>query len=221
MTTQTLALDLEMRTVVGKAVKRLRADGLLPATVYGRGVGPFSVQMNARSFLNTFKSAGRTSLIELHMPGQPMQAAFVQDIQRHPVTREILHVDLRVVDLKRTVDIEVPVVTVGESPLVKQGVALVNHGLERVMVHALPAELPQNIEVDISILDSLDKSIFVRDLPPNPHYSYVTDGDEMIVSLTPIRAAMEPEAEEAEEAAPSEPELVRRERKDEEGEEEE
>ena len=86
-------LSLEPRSVLGKKVKRLRRSGILPATVYGKGVEPIAVQVDTRSFQAIYRQAGRTSLIELHITGHPPLAAFIHALQRHPVTRDIIHAD--------------------------------------------------------------------------------------------------------------------------------
>jgi len=206
-------LELETRTLVGKKVNRLRRAGILPATVYGKGVGPFTVQVNARGFNDAYRRAGKTSLVDLTIPGQSVQSAFIHSLQRHPVSRAILHADFLVVDLKTEISVEVPIHIVGESELVERGDATLNQVLNTLTVRALPAELPSYIEVDISALDSLDKSIHVRDIPALEHGALVADEDELVVSLSQTR----PE-EVVEEEAPetAEPELVREKREDEE-----
>ena len=208
-----IKLELETRTVVGKKVSRLRRAGVLPATVYGKGVGPFTVQMSARGFNEAYRRAGKTSLVDLTIPGQPVQSAFIHSLQRHPVSRALLHADFLVVDLKIAITVEVPIHLVGESELVERGDATLNQVLNTLSVRALPAELPSYIEVDISVLDSLDKSVHVRDIAALEHGAIVADDDELIVSLSQSR----PEEEVAEEAAPeaAEPELVREKREDE------
>lgn len=204
-----VALDLQLRTVIGKKVKTLRRQGLIPATVYGKGIEPLSVQMSERAFQNIYRRVGRTALVELNIPGQVKQAAFIQDIQRHPISRAIIHADFHVVNLREKIHVEVPLVLVGKSALVERGDAVFNQSLTTVEVEALPAELPQHIDVDVSDLNSFDKAIYVRDLPVSSSYTFITPGDEMIVSLTATRAGVE-----AEEAATTitEPELIREER---------
>jgi large subunit ribosomal protein L25 len=206
-----ITLALENRTVIGKKVNRLRRAGILPATVYGKGVGPFSVQMDARTFSNIYRHAGRTSLIELQIPGQPLQSAFVHALQRHPVSRAIIHVDLRVVDLLIEITVAVPIHIVGVSGLVERGDATLNQVLTTLDVRALPADLPPHIEVDISSLDSFDKSIHVRDIQLPSAGVIETPEDELVVSLNASRPEEEVEEVEAVES-PSEPSLVREKR---------
>jgi large subunit ribosomal protein L25 len=209
-----MKLELEQRTLTGKKVNRLRREGLLPATVYGKGVGPFTVQLNGHTFSDAYRRAGRTGLIDLAIPGQSGVSAFVHNLQRHPVTRTIQHVDFLAVDLRVEVTVDVPVHIVGEPEIVRRGDAILNQVLTALAVHALPANIPSFIEIDISGLDSLDKSIHVSDITLPTQGAIVTPADELVVSLTPAR----PEEEEVveEEAEEAEPELVRETREDEE-----
>ena len=176
-----ITLALENRTVTGKKVNRLRRAGMMPATVYGKGVGPFTVQVNARAFSDVLRHAGRTTLVELQIPGQPAQSAFVHVLQRHPVSRAILHADFLVVDLRTEITVAVPIHIIGESPLVERGDAILNQPLTTLSVRALPTDLPANIEVDISGLDSMDKAIHVRDIPALEKGTIVTPEDRKSV----------------------------------------
>lgn len=188
---QDFELKLETRTVTGKKVNRLRKEGILPATVYGKGVGPYIVQMNAREFTDLLKQTGRTSLIKLSIPGQKPQSAFVHVLQRHPVKQEVLHVDFRVVDLRTEITVEVPIHLVGESDLVKSNQATLNHILNSVEVQTLPANVPAHIDVDISVLDSFDKNIHVSDITPPDKVTILTPEDELVVNLVQARAEEE------------------------------
>jgi len=210
-----IILELEKRELVGKKVSRLRRAGILPATVYGKGVGPYTVQLNVRGFNEAYRRAGRTALVDVTIPGEKAQSVFIHSLQRHPVSRAILHVDFLAVDLKIEITVEVPIHITGDSELVTRGDATLNQVLTTLDVRALPAELPSYIEVDISDLDSLEKSIHVRDIPALEKGEIVTPEDELIVSLSQSRPEEEEEVvEEATDGA--EPELVREKRDDEE-----
>lgn len=212
-------LSLEPRSILGKKVKRLRRSGILPATVYGKGIEPIAVQVDARSFNQVYRRAGRTSLVELQIAGRQPLAAFIHALQRHPVTRDIIHADFRAVDLSQEVEVAVPLHIEGESPLVESGEAVLNQVLNAVEIRALPSNIPAHITVDISGLDAFDKSIHVRDLALPPGVTLVTPGDELVVSLAHTRIAEEEEAPAEETTA--EPELVRERREPKEEEEEE
>lgn len=198
-------IEAQRRTVTGKKVKHLRSKGLIPATVYGKGFEPVSVQVDDRLFNLVYRKAGRTSLIDLMIDGS-QTSVFVQEVQRHPLSRGIIHIDFKVVDLKVAIQVEVPVIATGESPLAARGDALLNHALSVVMVEALPADLPQHIEVDVSVLDAMDKSIHVRDVKIDGKYKILTDADTVLLSLAQLRAVEEEPVTEA----PAEPELIRK-----------
>jgi large subunit ribosomal protein L25 len=195
-----LSLNVEIRDVIGKKVKTLRQEGLLPATVYGKGFDPISIQLNERTFFQVYRKVGRTSVIDLHIPGQPKSAAFIHDVQRHPVSRSIIHADFRVVNLKEHMHSAVPITLIGESPLVEKNDAILNQSLYELDVYALPDNIPSSIELDVSVLDSLDKSIYVSDIPAHPEYEITSEADTLVVTLTQTRmqAALEEEAAAAE-----------------------
>lgn len=202
------SLNVEERTLFGKKVNRLRRAGILPATVYGKGIGPFSVQLSAREFEQTFKQSGRTSLIDVTVPGQPQQSVFVHAVQRHPVRRDVIHVDLLAVDLTHDITVAVPLYFTGEPELVKRSEAVANHQLNMLEIRTLPANVPANFEVDISGLESFDQNISAADIALPENVALVTPADTVIVSLSPSRTQeAEEEAVEATEAA-AEPELV-------------
>lgn len=212
MMTEKFSLQLEPRTVVGKAVKKLRREGVVPVGVFGKGIEPFNAQVNEREFLKVLREAGLTSLVEIRLLDREPQQVFIQEVQRHPVTRRILHADLHVVDLRTEVTHHVPVVVIGENSLVERGDAVVNVGLHVLEVRCLPTDLPHQVNVDISGLE-LGQAIHVRDINLGDKVQIMTSGDETILSLTPARMAVEEEvAEAAEEGEAAEPELIRQER---------
>lgn len=206
-------LTLERRTVLGKKVKTLRRSGLVPATVYGKGVEPIAVQLGARTFADMLRKAGKTTLLDLSIPGERPLSAFIHALQRHPVSREILHVDLRVVDLRTEIVVAVPVHLEGDSPLVARGDALLNIVHTTLNVRALPTDVPSSLHVDVSGLDSFEKTLHVSDITLPSGVAVELPGDELLVSLTAARTEVE-ETPAAEEGA-AEPELVRERREDE------
>lgn len=158
-----IEINLSKRTVTGKKVAGLRKVGILPATVYGKHLAPISVQTDARSFAPLMKAAGRTSLVTLKIEGEEPITAFIHSYQRHPVSRNIIHVDFHAVDMSEIVEIDVPVHMHGVSPLVHRGDALYNH-ISSLRVRALPGNLPTEIVVDVSVLDTFEKAIHVSDI---------------------------------------------------------
>jgi large subunit ribosomal protein L25 len=144
----------------------------------------------------------------------------VQDVQRHPVTRAIMHADFRVVDLKVVIGAEVPIYLTGTSELLENGQAVMNQTLAQLEVRALPANIPSYVEVDISGLESFDVSLTVNDIPVTGDFEVVTDPETVVASLTPVRVRAAEEEETEEEALAEEAESIREEQQEEESSEE-
>jgi large subunit ribosomal protein L25 len=190
-----LELTLDAREAQGKANKRLRREGLVPGVVYGKGEGSTNVQVDAKTFETLYRAAGRTSVVKFGVPGQSRSTSgFIKSVQRHPLTGRALHVDYFLVDLKVEMELEIPLVFVGEAPAVEDSGGTLLHNLSSINVKALPTEVPHEIEVDVSVLKSLDVAIHVRDLNLNREQVQVlTDGDTLVATVVPPRAEEEPE----------------------------
>ena len=186
------------RVVHGKAVAGLRRDGLLPAVVYGHGVASESLQLEARAFDDLRRRHGRNTLVDLTVDGGRARPVLVHAVHEHPVKRSTLHVDLYLVRMTEEITVEVPVVAVGESHAVEKLGGTLLHVADTVKVRALPGDLPQTIEADISVLDSFEAVIHVGDLPLPEKVHLVTDPGELALRV------QQPRVEEVEVAAPAE-----------------
>ena len=201
-----LSLQAQEREILGKKVNRLRKSGQLPGHVFGKGVDGENVLVSAKEFLKTFKEAGETGLIDLKIGKEKVRPVLVREVQYDPVEGDIIHIDFYQVNLSQKVKVPVPLVQIGEQPeLVKLGEAIVLQTLNEVEVEALPTDLIEKIEVDITSLKAIDDSITVGQL--NYDRSKLTIGateDEIVVKLAPaVSAEMEKLMEEqaAEQAA--------------------
>jgi large subunit ribosomal protein L25 len=206
-----LELTLAARDALGKANKRLRRGGMVPGVVYGKDHESTPVQVDAKSFDTLYRAAGRTSVIKLHLPGSGRTTSgLIKSVQRHPLSGSAVHVDFFVVNLRQEMEIDVPLVLVGEAPAVEETGGTLLHNLSQLHVKALPGDIPHEVEVDVSTLTSLDVAIHVRDLNLNRDLVHVlTDPDALVATVVPPRAE-EPTPEEiaAAEAAAEEPEFV-------------
>ncbi len=188
-----LTLTLEPRTITGKKVKRLRKAGLVPASICGKGVPNENFQLDAKTFGLVYRQAGRTTLIDLQLP-TGMHSAFVRQVQVHPVSRQYLHVDFRIVDLRVEMTADVPIVAVGENELVERGDGVLSMPLAALHIKALPGDIPHTIEVDISRIRDFTTVLHVRDLDLGPNVQILTSPDEMIATISQSRMAAEEEA---------------------------
>ncbi len=187
------------RQMTGKLVKRLRAQGQLPAVVYGHRHPGQPVALDLKEFQRVYQHAGRTRLVELTLDGKEYAQVLIRELQYHPRHVAPLHVDLYRVDLKQKLQAEVPINLVGEADPVRHHEAEILVGLHALKVECLPANLPQYLDVDVSSLRHVDDTIRVQDLSLPEGVSSLVDGDELIVKLASPRVATAVEA--AEEAA--------------------
>ena len=204
-----LELTLDAREAHGKANKRLRRTGLVPGVVYGKGHESTPVQVEAKTFDTLYRAAGRTSVIKFHLPGERgSTSGLIKSIQRHPLSGNALHVDFYLVDLLQEMELDVPLVFVGESRAVVEDGGTLLQQLSQLHVKALPTDIPHEIEVNISTLTTFDLAIHVRDLNLNRDLVHVlTDADALVATVAPPRQEEEPEtvaAVEGEEGAEGE-----------------
>ncbi len=218
-----LSLHAEERILLGKKVKNLRKDGKLPGHVFGKGLETEHVSVDGKTFLKTFKEAGETGVIDLKIGAEKVSLVMVRGVQYAPVSGEPIHIDFYQVNLSQKVKVPVPLVLIGEQPeSVHMGEAIVLQTLNEVQVEALPTDLVENIEVDITSLKNIDDAITVSQL--NYDRSKLTIDaaeEEIVVKLAPAvtaemeklleeqaaetaEAAAEGEGEAAEGAAPTE-----------------
>ncbi len=195
-------ISAEPRTLLGKEVKRLRRQGIVPGVIYGPAVDePQSISLDAREFDSLYQRAGSSQLVDVAV-GDTSRTVFIRNVERDPIKRTLVHAELYAPNLNKVTEIIVAVVTTGEPSDRGQGV--LNHGRADVTVRGLPAAIPQSFEVDLTKLENIDDAIFVSDLAVPEGVEILTPGDELIVRLSGAQRATEETAEEmeaAEEAA--------------------
>ena len=195
-------LSAQKREVVGRKVKTLRSQGLLPANVYGKKVKSQAITVSLKEFEDVFKKAGETSLVNLVLKNGKSEerAVLISNVQKDPVSETPIHIDFRQVDLKEKVSAEVPVELKGESPAEKTSVGTVVQYIDKIEVEALPGDLPEKFVVDITSLSEVDQAIFVKDLEiDKAKVEFKVDPEEIVVKVEP------PQKEE--EVAPAAPEV--------------
>ena len=147
-------LEATIRKDTGSAEsRRLRSAGSIPAIVYGLGMDPKSVSIDAREFTNALKTeAGTNVILTLSIGKKDKVTALPREIQRHPYKDEILHVDLIQIDLTQTVEADVSVSFIGTPMGVKEEGGVVQTVNNTITIVALPAAIPSSLELDISEL---------------------------------------------------------------------
>jgi large subunit ribosomal protein L25 len=169
--------------------RRLRREGRVPAVVYGMGSEPVAVSVVWRDLRQCLKTdAGINAVIELDIDGA-RHTSIVKDVQRHPVRRDVIHVDFLRVDPNKVVTVEVPVTLVGEAKKVANLQGVVDQQLFRVAVSMRPGAIPNEIELDVSNLDIGDV-ITVSDLTLPAGVEAISDADATVVQGLATRSTI-------------------------------
>lgn len=187
------------RTVLGKKVKQLRRNGLLPANVYGRAIPSQALEIDAREFSRNIKATGLRSMFELNVAGEPApRYVIIRGMTRKGGTGEPIHLDFFQVDPNRPIIANVPIHLVGESPAVRDLAGTLLHSLDVVSVRCLPLAIPTNLEVDIAPLKGFDVTLTVADIVAPEGVEILTDPGIVIATVNPPRIRLEPGEEPAE-----------------------
>ncbi|MBS1837837.1 MAG: 50S ribosomal protein L25 [Actinobacteria bacterium] len=169
--------------------RRLRREGLIPAVLYGEGNDAVSVAVDRRDLRIALSTdAGQNALITLTVDGTP-HLTVVKELQRHPVRREVTHVDFLTVDPDAAIEVEVPVHLVGEAKEVSQNGGITEQRLMAIRVLVKPSSIPDAVEADISAL-TLTTTITAADLLLPAGVELVTDPEQAIVTAELTRAAV-------------------------------
>lgn len=208
-------LKAEKRNLLGSKVKKLRRQGILPANVFGHDVESLAIQVSAVEFSRVYKEAGETSLIWLKVePEDKERPTLVKGLTSNPVSGQKMHVDFHQVNLKEKVTANIPVEIVGESQLIKDGLAVLDTNIQEIEVEALPTDLPESLIFDISGLLEIGAQLKVSDVKLPSGVTLVTDPEATVVAIGAPQKEEEPlETEiveaEVEGAAPAEGEAAK------------
>ncbi len=218
MSNERYALSAQARTVVGKKVKQLRANGEIPAVIYGKTQEPVHVQIQWPDLRVALLESGGTGLVDVNV-GSETYTTLVRVVDRDPVRQDVvLHVDFYAVNLKEKLVSTVPVSMINNEETALRIGGRVIFETTSVEVECLPTNIPDEIIVDTSVLTEIGQSILVSDLPTIEGVDFVTDGDTPVVRTDYLQA--EPASDEADSGAElgeggAEPEVIARGKEDE------
>jgi large subunit ribosomal protein L25 len=198
-------LNAKRRDVIGKKVKVLRQEGILPGVIYGRKIEPVPISLDHKEASQILGSMALTSLINIEVDDETYPS-LVRERQRDVIRGTLLHVDFMVVSLEDTLRTNVVVEIAGESPVVKEFSALLVTGANQLEIECLPTDLPESIVVDVSGLEGFGDGIYVRDLVLPGGVTVLDDPDTMLVVVS-AQAEIEEEVVEEEEELLEEMEL--------------
>ena len=212
-TMKSVSLKVFPRTLAKRAgVKKLRTSGRVPAVIYGRRTSPQNLEIGVNEIEDLIHhSVSETILVDLAVEGgsQGQRLALVQEVQHHPLSGRVLHVDFHEVAENEKVTVTVPVETVGEAAGVKTGGGVLEHVLFKIKVRALPRDLPEVINVDVSQLE-IGQSIHLNEIPLPEGVEVIGDKNIPVISVAaPITEAQEAAALEAATTPLAEPEVLK------------
>lgn len=195
-----MELNATRRDVLGKAVRRLRHEGRLPAVVYGQGHKPQALEVDGHEFDRVFLRAGHTQLIDLVIGTGRPHKVLIKEVQLSPRRNTPLHVDFHQLSLREKIQVDVPLNFIGEAPGVKAGLGDLMQLSHALRVECLPAAIPEAVDVDVSSLEDLDSAIRIADLSLPRDVVLIGDPEELVAKIQPSRVSAEAEEEEGAEA---------------------
>jgi len=202
-----IELNAGKRDVLGKKVRFLRRQGITPVHIFGHGIESLALQCDTANLQRVLTQTGQTRVINLKIDGEKTpRTVMVREAQQSILKGDLLHVDFYQVKMTEVIDVDVPIVLVGEAPALKNRENMLAQELNTLSIQCLPGNIPNSIEVDVTSLTESDQAIRVRDIVPGEGVTILNDPEVMLARIAVQRQAEEiPEAVEiAEEAAEAE-----------------
>lgn len=187
----TISLQADKRTEQGKAVRRLRKAGLVPAVAYGHDQSSVMLSLDHKLAERIYRQVGGSRLVQLKIGEGAAKNALIHDVQLDGRTGSLMHLDFYFVRMDEVLKAEVPLHFVGESTAVYQEEGILVKVMESVEVETLPANLPDMLEVDISVLDDFEKTITIADITVPKGVTILAEADELVVKVDPPRSEEE------------------------------
>lgn len=188
-----LKLSAEPREIYGKKLKPARAEGKMPVIVYGNKKEPVSLFVSTKEFKQVWNEAGESSMVTIDA-GKSSDDVLIHEVDFHPVSGEPLHADLLVVDKTKKIETEVELRFEGIAPAVKDLGGILVKVLHELQIEVLPTQIPHDIEVDTTVLATLDSQILVSDLKIPAGVTVLNEADEVVAAISvaedePVEAA--------------------------------
>jgi large subunit ribosomal protein L25 len=183
-----ILLTAQPRSVIGKQVGAGRRAGIIPGVLYGKHLdAPVVINLEEKLLKQVVAKAGRNRLIKLTIDSGAPRLVLTREVQRNSLSQRIVHVDFQEVSLTEKITTDVPLVLVGTSPAVTRGEGLLIHGINTVEIRVLPGDLIPQVEVDVTVLNSLNQGLYVKDLKVGDKIEILTPGDEMVAKVVPVK----------------------------------
>lgn len=198
-------IKLSNRSISGKKVANLRREGIMPVHLYGGDSGPLSLQGDSAEINKLLPRVGLNIPVSVVVEGGGAgEICFVREVQRHPLTQDILHVDFLRVDVKSKITASVPIEVIGDSPAVRLLGGTLIQNMQSINVEALPLNVPEKITVDITSIEDFETAIHISDISVEGDISITNPSDALVARVAPPRIELEPVSDEVPEDAEGE-----------------
>ena len=182
MTAVKVTIKAIPRTILGRASKQLRVQGIVPGVLYGHNFKPVSVQVDGKEFQKCFSEAGETTLVYVAL-GDQSYPTIIHDVAKDAVSDKVLHVDFYKVKLDEKIHAKIPVELAGTAPAVKDfGGILLKH-INELEVEGFPQDLPHQLIADVSVLKNIGEQILVKDLAISNKLKLTTNLNDIVVLI--------------------------------------
>ncbi len=189
-----MKLTATKREVLGKKTQLLRRQGITPAHLFGHKLESQALQCDTDDLMKILAQAGTTRLLSLKVEGdKEPKRVFVREIQRDVLSRQLLHVDFYQVKKGEKMQMDIPIVLVGDAPALRGKGRMVSRGITELRIECLPEKVPPQIEVDISVLTELEQGLYVKDIVLDPEITVHADPQQLVVKVTEVIIKVEEE----------------------------
>jgi large subunit ribosomal protein L25 len=194
-----MELSVDTREIKGKKVRFLRRQGITPAHIFGHGIEPVALQCDTAELKKVLAQAGTTGIVGLRLgKAKRLRNVMVREVQKEPMTGELLHVDFYQVRMEEKLKVDVPIVVVGEAPALKLKENFLTNELTSLTIECLPDAIPSRVEVDVSTLEEADQGIHVGEIDLGEEITVLNNPEQLVVKVSTRFIEKEEEVEEVE-----------------------
>lgn len=184
-----IELAVSRREAMGKAAKRLRKAGIIPANIFGHHEPSLAIQLDADAFDRLHRSHGTRGIISLHIAGdRHPHTALIRHVERDAISGKILHIDFFRVSMSERITVKAPLHLTGEAPAVKLENGVLLHLLDALEIECRASDIPDSLSVDVSSMTAIDDIIYAKDVPLPQNLTLITAPDEPVAKVAATRA---------------------------------
>lgn len=196
-----LQISAKIRDKFGKQTKSLKKNGVIPAVLYGHGSKATALSLDLKEFAKIYKQAGESTIINLNIEKDgkaESRPVLIHEVDFDPVSDQLRHADFYIVKMDEKITAKIPLVFIGESDAIKVLNGILIKNLHEIEIEALPKDLPHQIEIDISVINTFSDHIYIKDLKLSQGVKVLDDASEIVVLVKPPRTEEEIKALEGE-----------------------